>query len=125
VLAGIFLIIPFHLVISLQREVLGGRDGSVLDLLNGRQQVIMPKGTVYLKVWWLGVLLIIATVLSPILIAHLFENLKPHLNMNLFMQLVLWRTLLYLLLAMECLLWYSLSLNRLKLLVLEPAFVDQ
>ena len=85
----------------------------------------MPKGTVYLKVWWLGVLLIIATVLSPILIAHLFENLKPHLNMNLFMQLVLWRTLLYLLLAMECLLWYSLSLNRLKLLVLEPAFVDQ
>jgi DNA-binding winged helix-turn-helix (wHTH) protein len=125
VLAGVFLIIPFHLVISLQREVLAGRVDSVLGLLNGGRQVIMPKGTVYLKVWWLGVLLIIVTVLSPILIAHLFENLKPHFNMNLFMQLVMWRTLLYLLLAMESLLWYSLSLNKLKRLLLEPAFVDQ
>lgn len=113
-LAVIFLIIPFHFVLTLQKEMQAGRGGLVVDLLTGERRSVVPRGTIYLKVWWLGFFLLVVAVISPALIAHLFDNLKPQFHMNLFMQLALWRMVIYLALGLECLLWYYWSLNRIR-----------
>jgi hypothetical protein len=76
-------------------------------------------------VWWLGLFLFVAAVLSPIMVAHLFENLKPNPHINLFMQLVEWRVLTYLVLGLECLLWYYRSLNDLKRECLEATLATE
>lgn len=113
-LAIVFLIIPFHFVLSLQREMQAGRHKFVFDLLTGERRGSAPRGAIYLKVWWLGLFLFVATVSSPVVVAHLFENLKPGPHVNLFMQLVEWRVLTYLALGLECLLWYYRRLNEIK-----------
>lgn len=109
-----FLIIPFHFVHVLQNEARAGESRMVGRLLSGGRRASIPTGAIYLRVWWLGLLLIVLALLSPALMSHLFENLKPAPYMNLFIQLVEWRVLLYLGLATECLLWYYSSLNAIK-----------
>jgi DNA-binding winged helix-turn-helix (wHTH) protein len=113
-LAVMFLIIPFHFVLSLEKEAGAGRGDPVLNLLAGERRGVVPRGAIYLKVWWLGFLLLVIAVISPVLMAHLFDNLKPHLYMNFFMQLALWRLIIYLTLGMECLLWYYGALNKIR-----------
>lgn len=121
-LAVVFLIIPFHFVLALQKELQAGRSDVVLNLLAGERRSVAPRGAIYLKVWWLGLFLFVVAVISPALTAHLFDNLKPHLHMNFFMQLVLWRILIYLVLGLECLLWYYWSLNRIRRACLGSGF---
>jgi DNA-binding winged helix-turn-helix (wHTH) protein len=113
-LAIVFLLVPFHFVLAAQREMQVGSPHSVLKLLKGERGAVAPGDAIYLRVWWLGLVLLIAAFLSPILAAHLFDNLKPNSYMNLFMQLVEWRILLYLLLGLECSSWYYRSLNRIR-----------
>lgn len=113
-LSIVFLIVPFHFVLSAQEELEAGQHQSLLDLLRGGRSSAAPRDAIYLRAWWLGILLIIVTLMSPLLAAHLFDNLKPNAYLNLFMQLVQWRILLYLALGMECLLWYYYSLNRIR-----------
>jgi len=118
-LAVVFLIIPFHFVISIKREMQRGRSNLMLNLITGERRGFAPRGTIYLKAWWLGLFLFVIAVISPVLTAHLFDNLKPHPQMNFFMQLVQWRVLLYLSLGLECLLWYYSTLTEIKRKCLE------
>jgi DNA-binding winged helix-turn-helix (wHTH) protein len=113
-LAVIFLIIPFNFIISLQREAHEGNHRFNHAVLTGRRWSIMPKGSIYLKVWWLVLLLSGLAILALALTAHLLENLKANLNMNLFTQLVLLRLLLFFTLGVECVIWYYLALNEIK-----------
>lgn len=113
-LAVIFLLLVFHFVISLQREMKEGRHRRVRDLLLDKRRSVAPENTIYLKVWHLGALLTGAAVLSLLLTFFLLDNLKPNPYLNLFTQLVFLRMLLYFALGMECLLWYSHTLNALK-----------
>lgn len=113
-LAIVFLIIPFHFVLSIHKEMRAGKTDFVLPLLTGERRSLVPVGSIYLKTWWLGLFLFIIAVISPILVAHLFDELKPSPYMNFFMQLVQWRILLYMALGLECLLWYYRTLNEIK-----------
>lgn len=121
-LAILFLVMPFHFVITMHEELLAGRYRTGLGLLTGRRSFVIPVGTVYLRVSWLGLLLFCAVVMALIATAHLFENLKPGGHMNLFMQLAQWRLLLYFLLGAECLIWYYASLNEIKHECLESVY---
>lgn len=56
-LAVLFLILPFHFVVSTQGELQAGRARIVLDILLGGRQAAPPAGPVYLKVRWLGLAL--------------------------------------------------------------------
>ena len=113
-LAVLFLILPFHFVVTLQRELEAGRHRLGLALLTGKQWSVAPRGATYLRVWWLAILLFCAGVVSLALTAHLLESLKPGVYMNLFIQFVQWRLILYFGLGLECLLWYYKSVNEIK-----------
>lgn len=119
-LATLFLILPFHLVLSLRKETQAGNSDRVCNFLEREKLSFAPGNVVYLKVWWLGLILLCLAIASPIFTANLFERLKPTAYMNLFMQLVIWRLLLYLALGLQCLLWYYWSLNEIKRECLKP-----
>lgn len=113
-LAVLFLILPFHFVVSTQGELQAGRARIVLDVLLGGGLAAPPAGSVYLKVRWLALALTICALVSVAVLAHLFENLLPNEHLNLFIQSVQWRTLLYFGLGLECLAWYYRSLGRIR-----------
>lgn len=109
-----FVIIPFHLVVSLRRELRIGHHQRVAELLRGKRSSAPPAGAFYLRVWLLATLFLGAAVLALGLTAHLFENLKPGPHMNMFMQLAQWRLIIFFLLGAECLAWYYHSLNEIR-----------
>ena len=110
----IFMILPFHFILSMQRELRYGRHQVVLALLTGRRWAAAPAGTLYLKARWLVILLLVAAPIALAVLAHLFESLKPSTYSGLFIQLVQWRSLLYFILGLECSVWYFLMLNEIK-----------
>lgn len=113
-LAVVFMVLPYHFVLSIQRELREGRHRPVLDLLAGRRSSVAPAGAVYLRVWWLAVLLIAAASAALVAMAHMFESLKPNPHSGLFVQLAQWRFLLYVILGLECVVWYYWVLNGIK-----------
>ena len=113
-LAFLFMIVPFHFVLSVEREIRAGKHRSALDLLMGKQRGIAPGGAVFLRPSWLVILLIIAVAGSQIAMAHLIENLRPSGHMYLFTALMEARRLNYFVLGIECLVWYYRALNDLK-----------
>lgn len=113
-LAVVFMVLPYHFVLSIQRELREGRHRPVLDLLTGRRSSAAPAGAVYLRVWWLAGLLIAAASAALVAMAHMFESLKPNPHSGLFVQLAQWRLLLYVILGLECVVWYYWVLNGIK-----------
>jgi DNA-binding winged helix-turn-helix (wHTH) protein len=113
-LAIVFLILPFHLIVSLRREIKIGHPSLVGKLLMNKRSSVKPEGAIYLRVGWLVIILFCAAIAAFVATAHLLENLKPNPYFNLFTQLVQWRLLLYFLLGAECLTWYSQTLNEIK-----------
>lgn len=114
VVVVVFVLVPFHFVVSLQRDMHAGGRRRVHDLLLGRRRSVAPENAIYLRVTWLAVILSGAAVTSMLLTFHLLENIKPHPYMNMFTQLVVWRVLLYFALGLGCLIWYAQSLNAMK-----------
>jgi hypothetical protein len=114
--AIIFLFLPFHFVLRMQVEFRAGRHDLGLQLLAGRDPslALPPRGTIFLRPWVLGSLLVLGTVVSILMAGHLLDNLKPGPHTNLFIHLLQIRWCLYLLLGLECLTWYYLALNDLK-----------
>jgi hypothetical protein len=109
-----FLSLPFHFVLSMQRELSEGRHRMGLGLLSGENWGVTPKGTFYVPAWALAVTLFGALVASLMLTTHLLDNLSEGPHRSLFVQLVLWRVVLYFGLGLECLFWYKRVLNDLK-----------
>ena len=112
-LATFYVLLPFHFVLALQRELAAKRYGSVLALLTGERKATAP-GAVYLRVGWLALALFVVALLSLVMTQDLFDHLKPSPHKNLFMHLALGRTLLLFGIALLCLLWYSKALNEIK-----------
>lgn len=111
-LVVLFVVLPFHLVVANECELLKGKWRTGLDLHRNSRWSASPPGVVYLRTWWLAVILL-GTFCSALLgIAHLFENLQPSPNRGLFVQLAQWRFLLYFLLGLECVLWYQQAQRR-------------
>lgn len=113
-LGVLFLLLPYHFVLSVRRDLRDGRHRPVLDLLSGKRSSAAPAGAVYLRAWWLVVALAVAVAAAFVAMAHLFEGLKPNPHSGLFVQLAQWRLLLYVSLGLECTLWYYWTLNEIK-----------
>lgn len=113
-LAVVFIVLPYHFVLSVQRELREGGHRPVLDLLAGRRSSAAPAGAVYLRVWWLAVMMVAAAAAALVAMAHMFENLKPNPHGGLFVRLAQWRFLLYVILGLECVVWYYWMLNGIK-----------
>jgi DNA-binding winged helix-turn-helix (wHTH) protein len=113
-LAVIYLVIPFHTAVALDEEAAAGNAKGVARLLRGVRSGRAPRGSIYLRVWWLAVLLTVASAGALYGTAHLFERLTPNTNRNFFMLSLQARVLLYFLLGCECMLWYHLTLNDVR-----------
>lgn len=112
--ASIFTLLPFHFVITMQRELQAGRHRMAFELLSGSRFGIAPKGVPYVKVWVLGVMLVAGAAYSIVSTAHLLEALKLTEYSNLFIHTIQVRWLLFLVLGLEGLGWYYSALNELK-----------
>lgn len=113
-LALIFLALPFHFVISMESEIESGRAARVLEFLIGQERASLPRGTIYPRFWILVCVLAGLALTSLITTAHLLDNLKAGTYMNLFVELVYLRGILYFGLGLICLAWYYLGLSSLK-----------
>ena len=112
-LATFYILLPFHFVLALKREIDAKQHKPVLALLSGEPRATAP-GAVYLRVGWLAVALFAAALLAVVMTQDLFDHLKPSRFKELFMYLALGRTLLTFGIAILWLLWYSRTLNEIK-----------
>src|ERR1017187_3661655 len=112
-LATVYILLPFHFVLAVQRELAAKRHGPVLALLTGERKAA-ASGAVYLRAGWLAVALFVVALLAVVMTQDLFDHLKPNPYKTLFMYLALGRTLLVFGIALLCVLWYSRALNEIK-----------
>lgn len=113
-LAILYIAIPFHFVIVMQRELREGRHRLSLGLLSGEKWAVAPVGAFYISIRTLWIVLVLALLASIPMAAGLFGNLVPGPQLNLFSNLLQLRWVLYFGLGVECLAWYSRALNELK-----------
>jgi DNA-binding winged helix-turn-helix (wHTH) protein len=114
VLATVFLIMPFHFVVTMERELSQGNLKTVFGLLTGDKRIAAPKGIIYIKAQLLGFLLGMITIWSLIVRAYVLDQLQPSPYTNLFMGLYYVRLFLFIGLPAYCLIWYYRALNDLK-----------
>jgi hypothetical protein len=107
-------VLPFHFVLSAQRELRNGRHRSLLDLLSREPRSVSPPGTLYVSVPVLVVYVAGIAVWSLVGVAFLFNNLRPGPYMNLFIALVLARVTIWLGMAAGGVYWYTMRLQDLK-----------
>ena len=112
--AIVFLLVPFHFVLAMQRELSAGRFTVASELLSGDKLAVAPRGAPYLRVWLIGGLLVFGAAYSIISSAHLLEALKVTRYSNLFIHILQIRWLLFLVLGLECSWWYYSAINELK-----------
>jgi hypothetical protein len=113
-LAIVFLVIPFHLVLRLHEDMRAGNHRQVRDFLSRRPRSLSPEHAIYISPRTLGTILFGAAITSMILTYRLFDNLKPGPYMNRFAVLAIARVVLYFGFAVECLIWYYLTLEKIK-----------
>jgi len=112
--AFVFLFTPFHFVLAMQSEFAAGRHGLGLGLLTGNRPAVPPRGAIFLRFWVLCGLLLLGTLVSLIMAAHLLDNLKQTLYTNLFVHILQVRWCIYMVLGLECLVWYYFASTELK-----------
>jgi DNA-binding winged helix-turn-helix (wHTH) protein len=110
----IFIILPYHFVAAVRGDVQKRGYRSVSSLLAGEKERATPARAIYLRVWWLSVILCGVAVIALLLTNHLLDNLVRNEYMNLFTQLVMLRLALYFALGLECVFWYYRALNEIK-----------
>ena len=109
-----FLLLPFHFVMVMQRELREGRHRSALDLLTGNRLSLAPRGVAFISSRALTLMLALIVVVSLFLHHSLMSHLQPTQFMNLFANLIFVRLILYNALGGVCLWWYYHALNELK-----------
>lgn len=120
----LFFILPFHLVLALQRELQADRHADVLALLAGDRLGVAPRGAVFIRVWALAALLTAAALGVVPGASYLFDHLKPSPFQSLYTVLYFTRWGLYFGLGLACVLWYQRMLDEVRrecLLVLRLA----
>jgi hypothetical protein len=110
----VFVLWPFHFVVTMQRQLVLGRHQSVMDLLAGEPRGVPPPGVRYPRLVALSLYLAGLSVYNVVGVAHLFDNLMAGPHTRLFMSLVMTRAAIWMLLPALCLWWYSGCLNELK-----------
>jgi DNA-binding winged helix-turn-helix (wHTH) protein len=111
-LVGLFVVLPSHLIVANECELLNGKWRTGLKLHRNSRSAAKVVGVVYLRTWWLAGILLGTFCIALLGTAHLFENLQSSPNSGLFIQLAQWRFLLYFLLGLECVLWYQQAQRR-------------
>jgi len=110
----VFWLPSFHFVIVMQREIQNGRHRMAFAVLMNERWAITPPATIYPRFSALLGLWVLVITIGLGMTFHLFDNLRPNVNLNLFMHLVEIRFSLFFLLGTGCVLWYGRALDVLK-----------
>jgi DNA-binding winged helix-turn-helix (wHTH) protein len=102
-LVVLFVVLPFHLIVASERELLNRKFRPGLYLHRDSRSA----ASVGSLTCWLAGILLGAFCCALLGTARLFENLQSSANTGLFIQLAQWRFLLYFLIGLECVLWYQ------------------
>jgi len=111
-LAIVFLLIPFHSISVLDREVRRGNCCIVMKILPTPAQ--STSFGLFIPSRALGWILFVAAIVSLLLTYRLFDNLKDGPYQNLFSILAILRVMLYFGFGAECLAWYHMSLEGIR-----------
>jgi len=109
-----FLLLPFHFVLAMQKELWRQPHQAVLGILNRDKMSVRPRGAIYPRWSVLCALFCAGGVVSFLMALYLFDNLKNTSEMNRFVHLIELRWGLFFVLGAECLGWYYLALDDLK-----------
>lgn len=109
-----YLVLPFHFIVAMERELRSEAPDLAVNLLTGEKPSASPRGTVFLRIWFLLLFLILMLTYSLIARTHLFDNLKDGMYMSLFQSLIHVRIVLFFGLAILCLAWYYRALEELR-----------
>ena len=82
--ALIYLLLPFHFVLCLQRELVAGQHQNTLALVSGEKHSVSPRGAIYPRLWFLLLLLIVIGLSIVPGASTLFDQLQPSPYQNLF-----------------------------------------
>ena len=114
VLKSLFLLPTFHFALAAQRELRAGRHRMILSLLAGDRLSVAPRGSIYLRLWFLIGLLVVMVCIALFLHFNLVNNLRQGPYMNLFTNLIQTRLALFFALGLACVAWYARALNEVK-----------
>ena len=107
----LFWLLPYHCITILEREARAGHVSWVKAVT--RPGLIVGKDLVAFRPEWLwGAFLLILLLMIP-MAARLFENLRGHPARNTYSMFVYLRAIIYSLLILFCLLWYSAKIGAL------------
>jgi DNA-binding winged helix-turn-helix (wHTH) protein len=120
-LAFLFVVVPFNFISAAEREISRRPRCNVSRLLLGYSSGLPPKGTVYLKIPILIFFLLLLASVAMYAMVHLFNNLESAPYMNLYMQTIYTRWIVFFGLAVQSLTWYYRELNELKFRCQEEA----
>jgi hypothetical protein len=109
-----FLLLPFHFTVAVQEDVRSGRHRSMFALLTGDKAAVCPRGAAFPKVWLLSLVLAALALYFSVLTNVLFDRLNRGADTSSFMFLIQLKNLALVALGVECLIWYSRSLDELK-----------
>jgi anti-sigma factor RsiW len=110
----LFILPPFHTVVSLQRYLKAGRHRQVEGALAASHDRIAPRGVWYLSPRVLTGFLVVMGTLKIVGTNHMLDALTPGPYANLFSVASYIGTGLWFAIAAVCLIWYSISLNELR-----------
>ena len=113
-LAFFFLLLPSHFVFALQYESALNRPNDEPGVTSEQLIRTIARRTLYPRFWFLCLLLILFALIAITSTAHLLDHLKPGPYMNLFVELLYLRGILYFGLGTYCLVSYYRAINRAK-----------
>lgn len=113
--AGCFcLLVPYHFVLTMQRELSEGKHAMALRFLSGQKDAILPRKAVYLNLRLVFVFLVIVGLSIWWANDLYFNTLPAGRNRTVLVALVIFLWFHYHALAAGWLFWYSRMLNELK-----------
>jgi TolB-like protein/DNA-binding winged helix-turn-helix (wHTH) protein/Flp pilus assembly protein TadD len=113
-MAIFFLLIPFQFILLMQRKLEQGKRQAVKNILNNKSLLHASSDSLYIRREAFGALLVVMAISTIVGTFWLFDHLVATEFTNLFEILFLLRVALWFAVALTCLGWYAISLNRLK-----------
>lgn len=114
ILAFFFLLLPSHFVFALQHALVLDRREDIPGVLSEQVITAVARRTLYPRFWFLSLLLILFALIAIAGTAHLLDHLKPGPHMNLFVELLYLRGILYFGLGLFCLMEYYRIVRRFR-----------
>ena len=109
-----FIVLPFHFVAAMQRELAEGKHAATLHLISGEKWAVPPRNVVYPRSNFLWIAFFCIVAVSLFLTWHLLDSLVSATYLHLYTILIFIRLALYYGLWFECLCWYHRMLNEIK-----------